>query len=194
MRALIDACVLANFSLCDTLLRCAEPPSLFEPRWSEQILVETVRTLESKLHWPQSLTASLQKELRTHFRDEWIEAFEYLMPAMRNDPKDRHVLAAAVHGQAATIVTFNLRDFCAEHLEPWGVVAVHPQDFLTGLFRTNPRAVMLRISQQASERNRSLDQLLQILHASVPRFAEEVARIAQGSGVSQFPVGEAPRA
>ena len=78
MRALIDAFVLANFSLCDTLLRCAEPPSLFEPRWSEQILVETARTLKSKLDWPRSLPASLQKELRTHFRDAWIEDFEYL--------------------------------------------------------------------------------------------------------------------
>ena len=28
----LDACVLANFSLCDTLLRLAEPPRLFEPK------------------------------------------------------------------------------------------------------------------------------------------------------------------
>jgi hypothetical protein len=33
----LDACVLANFSLCDTLLRLAEPPRLFEPKWSEEI-------------------------------------------------------------------------------------------------------------------------------------------------------------
>ncbi len=59
-------------------LRFAESPSLFEPCWSEQILVETVRTLESKLHWPGSLTASPQRELGVHFRDAWIEDFEYL--------------------------------------------------------------------------------------------------------------------
>jgi hypothetical protein len=35
--AVPDACVLANFSLCDTLLRLAEPPELYEPSWSEQI-------------------------------------------------------------------------------------------------------------------------------------------------------------
>jgi hypothetical protein len=45
----LDACVLANFSLCDTLLRLAEPPRLFEPKWSEEIIRETARTLESKL-------------------------------------------------------------------------------------------------------------------------------------------------
>jgi len=37
----LDACVLANFSLCDTLLRLAEPPRLFEPKWSEEIIRET---------------------------------------------------------------------------------------------------------------------------------------------------------
>jgi antitoxin MazE len=37
----LGACVLANFSLCDTLLRLAEPPRLFEPKWSEEIIQET---------------------------------------------------------------------------------------------------------------------------------------------------------
>jgi hypothetical protein len=44
----LDACILANFSLCDTLLRLAEPPRLFEPKWSEEIIRETIRTLELK--------------------------------------------------------------------------------------------------------------------------------------------------
>jgi hypothetical protein len=63
----LDACVLANFSLCDTLLRLAEPPRLFEPKWSEQIIQETTRTLELKLGWPSSLTTHLEAELRAHF-------------------------------------------------------------------------------------------------------------------------------
>ena len=36
--AVIDACVLVNFSLCDTLLRLAEAPRICEPKWSEEIL------------------------------------------------------------------------------------------------------------------------------------------------------------
>jgi hypothetical protein len=43
----LDACVLANFWLCDTLLRLAEPPPLFESKWSEQIIRETTSTLET---------------------------------------------------------------------------------------------------------------------------------------------------
>jgi hypothetical protein len=41
--AVLDACVLVN--LCDTLLRMTEPPELYEPRWSEEIMAETLRTL-----------------------------------------------------------------------------------------------------------------------------------------------------
>ena len=35
----LDACVLANFSLCDTLLRLAEAPPLYEPRWSAEVIL-----------------------------------------------------------------------------------------------------------------------------------------------------------
>ena len=123
----LDACVLANFSLCDTLLRLAEGPGLFEPRWSEEILRETTRTLEQKLGWPKSLTAHLEKELRANFSEAWISGYESLIQKMTNDEKDRHVVAAAVHSNAAAIVTLNLRHFKPEHLAMWGVRALHPQ-------------------------------------------------------------------
>ncbi|MGA9627509.1 MAG: hypothetical protein WBL65_22325 [Bryobacteraceae bacterium] len=96
----VDACVLANFSLCDTLLRLAEPPRLFEPKWSEEIIRETTRTLELKLGWPSSLTAHLEAELRGHFSKAWIGGYESLVPRMTNDEEDRHVVAAAVKGEA----------------------------------------------------------------------------------------------
>ncbi len=46
------------------------------------------------------------------------------------DPNDRHVLAAAIRSAAQTIVTFNLKDFPAVALEPFGVEARHPDDFI----------------------------------------------------------------
>ena len=49
------------------------------------------------------------------------------------DPDDRHVLAAAIHAGAASIVTFNLKDFPAERLAPFGVEAVHPDRFVAAL-------------------------------------------------------------
>src|SRR5713226_9690679 len=112
----LDACVLTNISLCDTPLRLAEPPRLFEPKWSEEIIRETTRTLESKLQWPSSLTAHFEAELRIHFSEAWISGYDRLIARMTNDEKDRHVAACAVHIGAPIIVTFNLRHFRPEHL------------------------------------------------------------------------------
>lgn len=171
----LDACVLANFSLCDTLLRLAEPPRLFEPKWSDEIIRETTRALESKLGWPNSLTAHLEKELRAHFSEDWISGYESLIPRMTNDEKGRHVAAAAVHCEAATILTLNLRHFRPEHLATWGVRALHPQSFLIEVFRQGQAVVMTKLEQQAADRSRSLRQLLDILNGTVPDFASLVS-------------------
>lgn len=38
--AILDACVLVQAPLRDTLLRLAEHPGLYHPRWSEEIIAE----------------------------------------------------------------------------------------------------------------------------------------------------------
>lgn len=43
--------------------------------------------------------------MRTAFPDARVTGHEPLIPAMTNHPKDRHVLAAAAHADAAVIVT-----------------------------------------------------------------------------------------
>ncbi len=43
--AVLDACVLIPMPVADTLLRLAEPPALYEPRWTNEILAEVTRTL-----------------------------------------------------------------------------------------------------------------------------------------------------
>jgi hypothetical protein len=89
---------------------------------------------------------------------------------MTNDEKDRHVVAAAVHGDAAIILTLNLRHFMPEHLATWGVRALHPQSFLIEIFRRGQDVVMTKLQQQAADRGRTLRQLLDILNATVPDF------------------------
>jgi hypothetical protein len=131
--------------------------------------------LELKLGWPNSLTAHLQAELRAHFGEAWISGYEQLIHRMANDEKDRHVVAAAVHGGAQTIVTLNLRHFRPMHLEPWGICAVHPQSFLIEIFRQEPAIVMTKLEQQAGDRGRSLRQLLDILGATLPDFVALVS-------------------
>ena len=45
----LDACVLIQAPLRDTLLRLAEEPRLYVPRWSDRVIAETVRNLEGRI-------------------------------------------------------------------------------------------------------------------------------------------------
>ena len=94
---------------------------------------------------------------------------------MTNDEKDRHVVAAAVHGGAAIILTLNLRQFRPEHLVTWGVRALHPQSFLIEIFQQEQAVVLTKLDQQATDRGRGLSQLLDILNATVPDFVAVVS-------------------
>jgi hypothetical protein len=87
---------------------------------------------------------------------------------MTNDEKDRHVAAAAVHGEAGIILTLNLHHFRPEHLATWRVRALHPQSFLIEIFRQEQVVVLTKLEQQAADRGRSLSQLLDILNATMP--------------------------
>lgn len=119
--------------------------------------------------------AYLHTELRAHFDEAWIRGYESLIPQMMNDQKDRHVLAAAVHGQVSIIVTFNLRHFRREDVQPWGIRALHPQSFLIEIFRQEESVVLTKLGQQAADRRRSLRELLDILSATVPGFVAVVS-------------------
>jgi hypothetical protein len=180
MKAVVlDACVLANFALCDTLLRLAEVPRLFEPRWSDEILREAVRTLPTKLRWPPALFHSFESELRGNFAEALVVGYEPFIDRMENDAGDRHVLAAAVYSGAAEIVTLNLRHFRPEHLASWRIRACHPQSFLAELLQNEPDAVLATLRRQGADRSRSLADLLQILNATVPEFVEQVRAISK---------------
>jgi len=132
-------------------------------------------SLELKLGWPNTLTAHLEKELRAHFSEAWISGYESLISRMTNDEKDRHVAAAAVHGEASIIVTLNLGHFKPEQLVPWGVLAQHPKSLLSEVFRQEQALVMAKLEQQAGDR--SLSQLLDILKDTVPDFVANVSAI-----------------
>src|SRR3954469_25494065 len=46
---LLDACVLLPISLTDLLLRLAEDPAVYSPRWSRDILNEVEQNLQKKI-------------------------------------------------------------------------------------------------------------------------------------------------
>src|SRR5687768_1768174 len=132
--AILDACVLVGGGLRDTLLRLAETPRLYIPKWSDDIITETVRTLQNRLNKTQEQTDHLVSELRRAFPEAWVCGYQIFQDPLRTHPKDRHVLAAAIKCSAQTIVTFNLKHFPREALEPLDVEAIHPDEFLVNQF------------------------------------------------------------
>ena len=127
---LMDACVLVPAALRDTLLRLAEHPRLYVPRWSEEIIAETVRNLQNRIGLPAEKTDYLVAQLRKHFPDSWVPGYERLVASMDNHPKDRHVLAAAVKCGAQVVVTYHKRHFPAAATKPWGIDVQGPSAFL----------------------------------------------------------------
>src|SRR5581483_10414216 len=149
--AVLDANVLYPFSLRDTLLRLAEL-ELYTPLWSDRILDEMTRNLvEHRLTDPQA--ASINQAMRAAFEEAGVDVgeIERLEPAMTNEDKDRHVLAAAVAADPELVVPFNLDDFPPEACEPVGVEAIHPDDFLLALHDLAPEAVRAALEQQAAD-------------------------------------------
>lgn len=169
--AILDACVLYPMYLRDTLLRAAES-GLYEARWSPDILAEVRRNLvEDVLTEPQA--ERLIGALHLAFPEALVEGYEDLIPAMRNQEKDRHVVAAAVRAGAHVVVTDNLRDFPLETLTPYHLAAVSSDQFLCRIFHIDPERMGDIVREQAaSYRNppRSVEDVLRRLDRHAPTF------------------------
>lgn len=172
----LDACVLIQAPLRDTLLRLAEPPRLYVPRWSDEIIAETVRNLGGRIGLSNEKTAYLVEQLRQHFGDSWVTGYELLTDRMANHPKDRHVLAAAVKCGASVIVTYNKRDFPAAATEPWGVEIQGPSIFLKHQYDLNPSVVVDKLHAQARNLGRTLPEQLAVLRNAVPSFVDAICQ------------------
>jgi len=171
---LLDACVLANHGVCDLLLRLAERPRLFVPYWSEEILAEVRRTHVEKLNWPPDLADYFQQQVRISFPAALVSGYEPLIPVLSNDAKDRHVLAAAIHGKCPLILTFNLRHFPQAALTPHSVCVSHPGDYLEVLYEMAPEQVTATLGEIAGRRNQDIEDVLIQLGRSLPKFSRRL--------------------
>ncbi|MBI4908934.1 MAG: PIN domain-containing protein [Acidobacteria bacterium] len=174
--ALLDACVLVPMPLADTLLRLAEPPALFDARWSEDILAEMSRALVRKFAKAPAKAGYREAAMRRFFPQALVEGYRPLIGEMRNHPKDRHVLAAALACQADYLVTFNLRDFPAVAGDSTEVVG--PSAFLKDLWKLDRSLIVDRLQEQADAIGVPMDVLLHRLAQSVPAFVERVRKRA----------------
>lgn len=96
---------------------------------------------------------------------------------MTNDPKDRHVLAAAIIVNADIIVTNNLTDFSTQALAPWKIKAQLPDNFLSDLFDEYPKEMVQVLQQQCQNYKRNpqtFAELLKLLNKQVPGFTKRL--------------------
>jgi predicted nucleic acid-binding protein len=130
-RAVLDACVLFPDMPRELLLAAARAGHL-APLWSDRILEEWRRATLVKRAEDAGVVAAEIARLKADFPAARIVSppdAEGLLSLP--DPDDRHVLATAIAGEAAEIVTFNLGDFPGRTLARHGVIPRHPDSFLT---------------------------------------------------------------
>ena len=129
-----DACVLYPAPLRDLLMRLALT-DLYRARWSDMIHDEwTCNILRQRPHLTKEDIERTRSLMNAHVRDSVVTGFEHLIPSVElPDAGDRHVVAAAIHGGANLIVTFNLKDFPPDRLKRYHLVAQHPDDFIFDL-------------------------------------------------------------
>jgi predicted nucleic acid-binding protein len=147
--AILDACVLFPPSLRDFLVWLSITGAC-RARWSDRIHDEWIRNvLISRPHVQKSSLERCRRLMDESVPDSLVTGFDALIPTLSlPDPDDRHVLAAAIHGGADCIVTFNLKDFPSESLSAYRVEAVHPDDFVSQLLETSPAPVCLAARHQ----------------------------------------------
>lgn len=130
--AVLDACVLYPVSVADALVSLAVA-GLYAAKWTVAIEDEWIRSLEARRPELQGRLGRRRDDMRAAVPDWEVpaEAWQTLAPGLRlPDPGDVHVLAAALAGHADCIVSTNLRHFPDELLRPYGIEAIHPDDFL----------------------------------------------------------------
>jgi len=127
---ILDACVLYPAPLRDCLLRLALT-DLFTARWTDRIHDEWIEALLRNGRFDREKLMAIRDLMDSNVRDAKVTGYESLVECLElPDPDDRHVLAAAIRCNADAIVTFNLKDFPADALRPYGIDVIHPDDFV----------------------------------------------------------------
>ncbi len=122
----------------------------FRARWTQEIHCEWKRNLLKNC--PDLTMEQLDRTsglMDQAIPDACVHDYEDLITGLTlPDCDDRHVLAAAIRCGASVIVTFNQKDFPCKTLEPFGIEAQHPDEFVDNLFGLDPAAVVAAAQKQ----------------------------------------------
>lgn len=154
MKVLLDTCVLYPTVMREVLLGAAAK-GLFTPLWSARILEEWARAAR-KLGPEGEVQARGEVAL---VRAAWPRAEVVWKPSLEGrlwlpDHNDKHVLAAAIAGNADVIITVNAKDFPRNVLAEEGLARADPDTFLLGFWQAQPdtMAQVGEVVRQQAER------------------------------------------
>jgi hypothetical protein len=132
--ALLDANVLYPAELRSFLMYLAIP-GVYRAKWSKDIHEEWISNL--LINRPDLTRGQLERTralMDKNAPDALVTGYESLIPSLSlPDEGDRHVLAAAIQGNASVIVTNNLKDFPPEVLQEFEIEALTPDEFVSNL-------------------------------------------------------------
>ncbi|MCY0908770.1 MAG: PIN domain-containing protein [Sulfobacillus thermotolerans] len=153
--------------------------TIAEVVWSPDVLDKLQRTYIKKAKGDTAKVEAGVKYLLDIMTDALPHAmvdrsyYVHALPAMPNDKKDRHLLAAAIASRADVLVTANLKDFRV----PAGFCDTdvqHPDDFLCYQLELAPQEFFYALKDLASSRHspmNSVSGILTSLQKTVPNFA-----------------------
>lgn len=149
--ALLDTCVLVPMPIADTLLRMAEEPAFYLPRWSADILRELEGALVRRLNYTEAQAARRVTRMIEAFPDAIVEGYESLIPSMQNHEKDRHVLAAAIKAGSHAIVTNNKKHFPQEITAAYHLECLTANEFISHQYHLDPDRLIALLHEQARD-------------------------------------------
>lgn len=135
-KAVMDTNVIYPVIIRDLLFWFAHY-DLYTPKWSEHIFDEWKSVMERK-GISEEIARKRVDVANMAFPDALIQNYDGLISALSlPDPKDCHVLAAAIKTNANIIVTNNIKDFPEKYLESFGLKVKTADDFLTDIIDLN---------------------------------------------------------
>lgn len=172
--AALDADVLVPILSCDFLLTAFDL-GLYEPVVSAEAMTEVERTLIED--FPHLDPASLRRrvgQMRDALEDHLVDPGPLGdVPEIIN-PKDRHVIAAALAGEAGIVVTNDARLRAETEHADVGLVPMSGDDFGAHLWTLMPDdvdAVIRRLVAKRTKRPVTAEELMQTLRTPFPAMA-----------------------
>jgi predicted nucleic acid-binding protein len=179
-KVFIDTNVLFPFSVMDLMLALTED-GIHDVMWSDDLLDEWERVIVRERHRSPDAAAAITATIRQFFADTRIlaESYRGLVAEVDGpDPDDNVHMAAAVAGQAGTLVTWNAKDFDCGFIRKHAIKIMDPDEYLCALYEEFPGEVLATIAKLAASKRQPpmtpVDLTDALVRAGVGEFASLV--------------------